>query len=591
MKFTDIISPFLAWSRAARKADTIPYPDHPNPGADRYRGFHRNDLDECIGCGRCHDICQNQAIDMVLPEGSEFETGDSGLRPLVDYGRCCWCALCVDVCSTGSLTMSNSYSWNTYNADTCAYVPGVDRKAWDGSEKGYRQDNRVLQWAGSPRTEMPVLKPEERVRDFSEVVRGYSMEDAMEEAARCIQCGLCVTACPAHMHIPDYIRSIADGDLEEAVRLFFDNNPLPEMCGRVCTRQCESVCAMGYQGEAIAIRWLKRFASESFGSLAEVLGDDLGPSASLGGSVAVIGAGPAGLSAAYHLARLGVQVHVYEADGEGGGVAQHAIPEYRLPGSGYGKQMEVFEKAGIDFHYGTDIGPEDLRRLSGDCDAVFIASGLRNSSDFRIPGIDLENVRHALYFLREDPGSGEGRLGERVLVIGGGNVAMDTARTCRRLGCRVTVSYRRRIVDMPADREEIEEALEEGVDIRPQTIPERIEQAGNSLRYVHFMARMEEDPQGGRPRPVKDSDTEYTIDADTIFLAIGQSSDLGFIPEDLASEMNMRWGLIEVDEDQYTGILNIYAGGDVTPGAGDVITAVADGMRAAISISELLRSK
>jgi len=253
--------------------------------------------------------------------------------------------------------------------------------------------------------------------------------------------------------------------------------------------------------------------------------------------------------------------------------------------------MEVFEKAGIDFHYGTDIGPEDLRRLSKDNDAVFIASGLRSSSDFRIPGIDLRNVRHALYFLREDPGIGGWSPGERVLVIGGGNVAMDTARTCRRLGCRVTVSYRRRIVDMPADSEEIEEALEEGVDIRPQTIPERIEQAGDSLRYVHFMARMEEDPEGGRPRPVKESDTEYTIEADTIFLAIGQSSDLGFIPDDLVSGMKVRWGRIEVDEGQYTGTGNIYAGGDVTPGAGDVITAVADGMRAAISISELLRSK
>jgi glutamate synthase (NADPH/NADH) small chain len=149
----------------------------------------------------------------------------------------------------------------------------------------------------------------------------------------------------------------------------------------------------------------------------------------------------------------------------------------------------------------------------------------------------------------------------------------------------VTISYRRRIVDMPADGEEIEEALEEGVTILPQTIPERIEKRGSGVRYVYFRAKMVDDPEGGRPKPVKESDAEYGIEADTVFLAIGQSSDLGFIPETLAGKMEIRWGLIEVDVNQYTGVGNIYAGGDVTPGAGDVISAVADGMRAAKAIS------
>ncbi len=585
MKFTDIISPFLAWSRAARKADTIPYPDRRNPGSERYRGFHRNDLEKCIGCGRCHDICQNQAIDMVRVDDTALEKGDSGLRPLVDYGRCCWCALCVDVCSTGSLSMSNTYSWSTFNADTCVYVPGADAKAWDGSEKGYRQDNEVLGWAGSPRLAMPVLAPEERVKDFREVVEGYSAEDAAAEASRCIQCGLCVTACPAHMHIPEYLRAIAEGDNERAVKLFFDNNPLPEMCGRVCTRQCESVCAMGYQGEAIAIRWLKRFACERFESLSDVLGSGLEPEETGRGSVAVIGAGPAGLSAAYYLSRMGFQVHMYERDDEGGGVAQHAIPEYRLPTEGYGRQMDVFRRAGVNFNYGVRITADDFTRLKREHDAVFIAVGLQTSTDFRIPGIELPGVEHALYFLREDPEKGPHTPGRRVLVIGGGNVAMDTARTCRRLGCDVTISYRRRIVDMPADAEEIEESLEEGVQVLPQTIPERIEKTDSGLRYVYFRAKMVDDPDGGRPKPVKESEIEYEIPADTIFLAIGQSSDLDFIPEEISRRMNIRWGQIQVDGSQHTGVDNIYAGGDITPGAGDVISAVADGMRAAKAIS------
>ena len=583
MKFTDIISPFLAWSRASKKADTIAYPKKESPGSPRYRGFHKNDLEKCIGCGRCADICQNAAIDMVTE--SEPEKGDSGLRPRVDYGRCCWCALCVDVCSTGSLSMSNSYSWSTFRPDTCIYTPGVDAKGWDGSEEGYVQDNEVLQWGGSPRTEMAILDPRERTKDFSEVVRGYSPDDAREEAQRCIQCGLCVTACPAHMHIPEYIRAIADGDTEDAVRLFFDNNPLPEMCGKVCTRQCESVCAMGYQGEAIAIRWLKRFACEQHGSLADTLGRNAEPAGKVSESVAVVGAGPAGLSAAYYLARLGFSVSVFDSSPEGGGVAQQAIPQYRLPAEGYEKQMEVFRRAGVEFNYGTEVTRKKLKELSNENLAVFVAPGLAASTDFKLPGMELEGVRHALYFLEDRPEKGGFPPGDRVLVIGGGNVAMDTARTCRRLGAEVTVSYRRRIQDMPADEEEIEEALEEGVKIIPQSIPDRIEKTGSGLRYVYWEARMEKDPEGGRPKPVKKDDVEHSITADTVFLAIGQTSELDFIPREILDRMEVEWGRIKVNDDRYTGVDNFYAGGDVTPGAGDVITAVSHGMKAARAIA------
>ena len=586
MKFTDIISPFLAWSRAAKKADTIPYPQQSNPGSDRYRGFHRNDLDKCIGCGRCEEICQNLAIGMVLVEDSQPVKSDSGLRPLVDYGRCCWCALCIDVCSTGSLSMSNSYSWTTYNADTCTYIPGADKKAWDDSQKGYRQDNSILQWAGSPRVTMPVARPDERIRSFEEVIRGYSPEQAADEARRCIQCGLCVTACPAHMHIPEYLRAIADGDYSHAVKLFFDNNPLPEMCGKVCTRECETVCSMGYQGEAIAIRWLKRFACEQFESLSDVLATDEEPVESRGSRVAIIGTGPAGLSAAYYLSRMGFEAHVFEKDGEGGGVAQHAIPEYRLPVAGHDKQMDVFRKAGAHFHYDTEVNDCDILKMSDDYDAVFIAAGLQKSSEFRIPGVDLPGVKHAFYFLMDNPEEGSIEVGSRVLVIGGGNVAMDTARTCLRLGAEVVISYRRRIEDMPADEEEIQEAMEEGIDFRPKTIPVRIEKTDQGLKYFYAEARMVEDPDGGRPKPVRKDDTEYGVEVDTVFLAIGQSSDLSFLPDEISGKMNIQWGEIEVDEHQYTGVKNIYAGGDITPGAGDIITAIADGMRAAKAISK-----
>jgi glutamate synthase (NADPH) small chain len=585
MKFSDIVSPFLAWSRAAKKADTIPYPDKKNPGSDRYRGFHRNDTDRCIGCGRCEEICQNLAIGMVPAEETDPAKGDSGLRPKVDYGRCCWCALCVDVCSTGSLSLSNSYSWTTYNADTCTYVPGEDEKAWDDSPKGFRQDNAVLLWAGSPRVEMPLTPPAERVLGFEEVITGYTPLQASAEASRCIRCGLCVTACPAHMHIPEYIGAIADGDFEKAVRLFFDNNPLPEMCGKVCTRECESVCAMGYQGESIAIRWLKRFACEQFDSLSDVLGSEAGQPVASGKTAAIVGSGPAGLSAAYYLCRMGFEVHVFEKGAGAGGIAQHAIPEYRLPSEGYEKQMDVFIKAGVNFHFGSTVSPEDIISMAENNNAVFLAPGLQKSSDFRIPGIELQGVEHALYFLTDDPEKRKGSIGRRVLVIGGGNVAMDTARSCRRLGSEVIVSYRRRIEDMPADEEEIHEAIEEGIDIRTKSIPERIERTGQELVYFYAEAEMVDDPDGGRPKPVRKDDTDHEIVADTIFLAIGQTSDLDFLPEKLSELMDIQWGRIQVDENQHTGVQNIYAGGDITPGAGDVITAVADGIRAAKAIA------
>jgi len=433
---------------------------------------------------------------------------------------------------------------------------------------------------------MPVARSDERIKSFEEVIRGYSPEQAADEARRCIQCGLCVTACPAHMHIPEYLRAIADGDYSRAVKLFFDNNPLPEMCGKVCTRECESVCAMGYQGEAIAVRWLKRFACEQFESLSDVLATDEKPLESRGGRVAIIGTGPAGLSAAYYLSRMGFEAHVFDKDGEGGGVAQHAIPEYRLPAAGHEKQMDVFRKAGAQFYYDTEVNDCDILKMSDDYDAVFIAAGLQKSSEFRIPGVDLPGVKHAFYFLMDNPEEGLIEVGSRVLVIGGGNVAMDTARTCLRLGAEVVISYRRRIEDMPADEEEIQEAMEEGIDFRPKTIPVRIEKTNQGLKYFYAEARMVEDPDGGRPKPVRKDDTEHGVEVDTVFLAIGQSSDLSFLPDEISGKMNIQWGEIEVDEHQYTGVKNIYAGGDITPGAGDIITAIADGMRAAKAISK-----
>jgi len=587
MSIKDIISPFNVWRRAAQKPWTIKDPINDREGAANYRGFHQNDLDKCIGCGTCEDICQNAAIDLMPVEGVDADMGDSGLRPLIDYGRCCWCALCVDVCPTGSLTMSNEYTWISDEADDFRFIPGADKTKWDNNEKGYKRAEN-FQLIDFDRIDMNELGAEERVTSFIEMVKGYSKAQAIKEAERCLECGICVARCPAHMDIPEYIKAIREDDIELAVKILYKTNPFSASCGRVCTHHCEDVCALAHNGEPIAIRWLKRYILDQVSpeDIQKILTDTIKTNNK---KVAVIGAGPGGLSAAYYLKLLGYEVTVYESNENGGGMLRYGIPEYRLPYDQLDKDINYIESLGVQIKYNTRIGDQiKFDKIYNDHDAVFVSPGLWNSIPVNISGEELPKVISGIELLNKVTNKEKVDLGSKVAVIGGGNSAMDAARTARRLGAEVEVYYRRRIQDMPADVEEITEAQEENVKFFPQTTPLELKQKGSKLEFIWGKNIMEESKDGGRPKPVLIKGKTYETDIDTFIIAIGQKTDLTFLTDDIINKLETKWGKIVVKENGQTNIKKIFSGGDASNSKADAVSAIADGHKVAIGIDKFL---
>jgi glutamate synthase (NADPH/NADH) small chain len=461
---------------------------------------------------------------------------------------------------------------------------------------------------------MPTQDPQVRAHNFNEVAIGYSDETAVDEALRCLNCKNmpCVSGCPVNIHIPEFIQKIKDGDFEGAYQVINLTSSLPAVCGRVCPQetQCESKCVRGIKGEPVGIGRLERFVADWHNAHC---GEPAKAAEPNGHKVAVIGSGPSGLTCAGDLAKKGYAVTVFEALHTAGGVLVYGIPEFRLPKSIVSKEVDNLKAMGVeiatDMVIGKTLTVDEL--FERGYEAVFIGSGAGLPNFMNIPGESCKGVYSANEFLtranlmkayRSDSDTPIMK-GGKVAVVGGGNVAMDAARTALRLGAeKVYIVYRRSMEELPARREEVEHAMEEGIEFKLLNNPVEIigyenpdDRRDPKNGFVTGMkcVRMElgEPDEKGRRRPVAVPGSEFVLDVDTVVIAIGTSPNPLIKSTTAGLEVNKHGGIIVEEDTGATTKEGVYAGGDAVTGAATVISAMGAGKLAAKSIDEYLSGK
>lgn len=458
------------------------------------------------------------------------------------------------------------------------------------------------------RTGMPETDPLERIKNNTEVNRGITAEMAMQEAKRCLDCAdpECINGCPVGVDIPTFVKYVEAGEFLKAAISIKEENVFPAVCGRVCPQevQCESKCiySVRLKKEAVAIGYLERFVADYQNESASLYVPEIQPSNKV--KVAVIGSGPAGLAAAGELVKFGYDVTVFEALHEFGGVLKYGIPEFRLPNKIIDTEIECLKKMGVKMQKniiaGKTITFSDLEEEG--FKAFFIGSGAGLPNFMNIPGENLNGVLSANEYLTRVNLMGAAKpgydtpvfFGKNVAVIGGGNTAMDSVRTARRLGAeRAMIIYRRSFDEMPARKEEIKHAMEEGVEFLNLHTPiEYIAGKNGHVSQIRLQRmRLSEPDESGRKKPVPVENSDYVIDADLVIVSIGVSPN-PLVPKNLPSLQVSKWGTIIVnDKEMQSNISGIFAGGDIVRGGATVILAMGDGRKAALGIHKYLNYK
>ena len=442
-----------------------------------------------------------------------------------------------------------------------------------------------------------------RVKNFEEVCLGYSKEEALLEANRCLGCkkAKCKEKCPVNIDIPEFVKQIKIGNIEEAAKIIGKSSSLPAICGRVCSQelQCESQCTLGLKGEALAIGKLERFVADYMIENKISITYDINKNNK---KVAIVGSGPSGLTCAGDLAKFGYDVTIFEALHEAGGVLVYGIPEFRLPKNKIVKrEIENVKKLGVKIETNIIVGKTvSIEKLFEEgFQAVFIGSGAGLPKFMGIKGENANGVFSANEFLTRNnlmKGFDENydtpiKIGKKVAVVGGGNVAMDAARTALRLGAKVSIVYRRSEDELPARAEEIYHAKEEGIDFKVLTSP--IEIIQDDKGWVKAMKcvkmRLKGADSSGRKRPVEIEGSEFILDVDTVIMSIGTSPNPIITSNTKGLNVSKGKGIVACEETGQTSINGVFAGGDAVTGAATVILAMGAGKKAAKAIDKYLR--